>query len=50
MEGIPGKRLVQPEEVATSIFDWGMIKFLCEPQVTNAAQLIPDLVDAAHTR
>ena len=44
MAGIPGKRLVQPEEVATSIFDWGMIKFLCEPQVTNAEQLTVGLV------
>ena len=44
MAGLPGKRLVQPEEVATSIFDWGMIKFLCEPQVTHAEQLTVGLV------
>ena len=41
---IPGKRLVDPEDVATSCFDWGMIKFLSEPMVTNAAQMTVGLV------
>lgn len=36
---IPGKRLVKPQEVATSTFGWGAIKFLCEPDVNNAEHL-----------
>jgi oxalate decarboxylase/phosphoglucose isomerase-like protein (cupin superfamily) len=36
---IPGNRCVKPEEVPTSSFDWGEIKFLCEPGLTNAAHL-----------
>jgi oxalate decarboxylase/phosphoglucose isomerase-like protein (cupin superfamily) len=44
MSGQPGRRLVQPEEVPTSIFDWGMIKFLSEPSLTNAEHLTVGLV------
>ena len=36
---ISGKRLVNPEDVPTSVFGWGMIKFLSEPGVTNAEHL-----------
>ena len=36
---IPGKRLVRPEEEPTSGFNWGTIKFLCEPRLTNAEHL-----------
>jgi oxalate decarboxylase/phosphoglucose isomerase-like protein (cupin superfamily) len=39
MGGIPGRRLVRPEEVETSAFGWGQIKFLCEPDLTNAEHL-----------
>ncbi len=39
MADIPGKRHVRPEEVATSTFGWGQIKFLCDPQLTNAEHL-----------
>jgi oxalate decarboxylase/phosphoglucose isomerase-like protein (cupin superfamily) len=39
MPEIPGKRHVQPEAVPTSCFDWGQIKFLCDPQVTDAQHL-----------
>lgn len=44
MPEIPGQRLVNPEDVPTSVFDWGRIKFLCEPGVTNAEHLTVGLV------
>ena len=44
MSGIPGKRIVRPEETPTSIFDWGRLKFLCEPALTNAEQMSAALV------
>jgi oxalate decarboxylase/phosphoglucose isomerase-like protein (cupin superfamily) len=44
MAQIPGKRVVQPEEVPSSAFGWGMIKFLCEPVLTNAEHLTVGLV------
>jgi len=31
-----GKRFVEPDDVETQVFDWGMIKWLSEPRVTNA--------------
>jgi oxalate decarboxylase/phosphoglucose isomerase-like protein (cupin superfamily) len=31
-----GKRFVKPEEVETQVFDWGTIKWLSEPKVTDA--------------
>ena len=33
---IPGKRLVRLDETPTGALDWGQIKFLSEPQLTNA--------------
>jgi len=39
MSGVPGKRIARPEEVPTSTFGWGEIKFLCEPNLTNAEHL-----------
>lgn len=39
MADIPGKRHVRPDEVATSTFEWGQIKFLCDPKLTNAEHL-----------
>src|SRR5215468_10609356 len=33
---IPGKRLVRLDEAPTGALDWGQIKFLSEPQLTNA--------------
>ena len=39
MGRIPGKRLVRPQDVTTSTFGWGAIKFLCEPSVTDAQHL-----------
>lgn len=35
----PGSRHVCPEQVPTSTFDWGQIKFLCEPRLNHAAHL-----------
>ncbi len=39
MAEIPGRRLVNPEDVPTSVFGWGMIKFMSEPRLTNAENL-----------
>jgi oxalate decarboxylase/phosphoglucose isomerase-like protein (cupin superfamily) len=39
MGTLPGKRLVRPEEEPTATFDWGQIKFLSEPNLTNAEQM-----------
>src|SRR5919199_165183 len=39
MSELPGKRLVNPEDVPTSIFPWGMIKFMSEPALTNAENM-----------
>lgn len=36
---IPGKRLVRPAEEPTAAFDWGRIKFMSEPRLTNAEHL-----------
>ena len=36
---IPGKRHVRPEDLPTSRFGWGQIKFLSEPGVSNAEHL-----------
>src|SRR5688572_5043125 len=44
MSEIPGKRLVNPDDVPTSAFGWGMIKFLSEPKLTNAENLTVGLV------
>ena len=33
---LEGKRFVEPEEVETQLFDWGLVKWLSEPDVTNA--------------
>src|SRR2546423_1085550 len=41
---IPGKRVVRPEDVATSVFEWGLIKFRSEPAVTNAEHLTAGFV------
>lgn len=39
MAGIPGRRVSRPEEVPTSTFGWGQIKFLCEPGLNHAEHL-----------
>jgi quercetin dioxygenase-like cupin family protein len=32
----PGKRFINPEDVETQVFDWGNLKWLSEPRITNA--------------
>lgn len=39
MGRIPGSRHVRPDEQPTSAFEWGQIKFLCEPRLCNAEHL-----------
>lgn len=36
MASLLGKRIVRAAEVETLVFDWGTIKWLSEPRVTNA--------------
>jgi oxalate decarboxylase/phosphoglucose isomerase-like protein (cupin superfamily) len=49
-----GKRFVSPEAVETQVFDWGTIKWLSEPRVTNAQNFSAGVVLLApgrgHTR
>ena len=49
-----GKRFVSPDEVETQLFDWGTIKWLSEPRVTNAQNFSAGVVLLApgkgHTR
>jgi oxalate decarboxylase/phosphoglucose isomerase-like protein (cupin superfamily) len=33
---LKGKRFVEPKDVETLVFDWGILKWLSEPNVTNA--------------
>jgi len=48
------QRFVSPNDVETQIFDWGTIKWLSEPRVTNAKQIAAGLVilepGKGHTR
>lgn len=48
------KRFVTPDEVETQVFDWGSIKWLSEPRVTNAERITAGLVilepGKGHTR
>ncbi|MFN3648701.1 MAG: cupin domain-containing protein [Armatimonadota bacterium] len=39
MAEIPGARHVRAEDVPTSTFGWGQIKFLCDPRVANAEHI-----------
>ena len=49
-----GKRFVSPDDVETQVFDWGTIKWLSEPGVTNAQNFSTGVVLLApgkgHTR
>ncbi|HEX5418056.1 MAG TPA: cupin domain-containing protein [Chloroflexota bacterium] len=49
-----GRRFVSPDEVETQVFDWGAIKWLSEPRVTNAQNFSTGVVLLApgkgHTR
>src|SRR5687767_8612330 len=44
MSSMPGRRVVEPADVATSVFGWGRIKFLSEPSVTAAENITAGLV------
>lgn len=44
MSELAGARFVRPEEVETQIFDWGTIKWLSEPRVTNAERFSAGVV------
>jgi len=37
MANLPGLRLVRPSDVETMVFDWGTIKWMSEPRVTNTS-------------
>jgi oxalate decarboxylase/phosphoglucose isomerase-like protein (cupin superfamily) len=49
-----GKRFVRPDDVETQVFDWGMIKWLSEPRVTDAQRFSAGIVllepGRGHTR
>ena len=49
-----GMRFVAPEDVETQVFEWGTIKWLSEPRVTNAQNFSAGVVLLApgkgHTR
>jgi len=48
------KRFVRPEEVETLVFDWGKLKWMSEPRVTDAVRFSAGVVVVApgegHTR
>jgi len=54
MSELKGKRFVEPDDVETQVFDWGIIKWLSEPLVTNAEKFSMGVVILApgkgHTR
>jgi oxalate decarboxylase/phosphoglucose isomerase-like protein (cupin superfamily) len=35
MADFPGRRFIQPSDVETMVFDWGTIKWMSEPRVTD---------------
>ena len=41
---LEGRRFVEPEEVETQLFDWGIMKWLSEPNVTNAERFSCEVV------
>lgn len=50
----PGKRFVRADDVETQVFDWGFLKWLSEPRVTNAQKFSAGVVilrpGKGHTR
>ena len=45
-----GQRFVAPEEVETQVFDWGTIKWMSEPRVTEAERFSAGIVQLAPVR
>ncbi|WP_378956178.1 cupin domain-containing protein [Pelosinus sp. sgz500959] len=39
-----GKRIVRPEEVETQMFDWGNLKWMSEPRITDAVRFSAGVV------
>jgi len=54
MSKLKGKRFVEPNDVETQVFDWGIIKWFSEPRVTNAEKFSMGIVilepGKGHTR
>ena len=54
MPELPGQRFVSPADVETQVFDWGTIKWLSEPRVTNTERFSAGVVilgpGKGHTR
>ncbi|MFQ6132986.1 MAG: cupin domain-containing protein [Armatimonadota bacterium] len=50
----PGRRFVHADDVETQVFDWGLLKWLSEPRVTDAERFSAGVVilkpGAGHTR
>jgi len=44
MAEIPGCRFIKPANVETQVFDWGTIKWLSEPRVTNTTRFAMGVV------
>jgi oxalate decarboxylase/phosphoglucose isomerase-like protein (cupin superfamily) len=44
MSELKGKRFVEPNDVETQVFDWGVIKWFSEPRVTNAEKFSMGIV------
>jgi oxalate decarboxylase/phosphoglucose isomerase-like protein (cupin superfamily) len=54
MAKISGRRFVKPDDVETQVFDWGTIKWLSEPRVTDTKRFSMGVVllqpGKGHTR
>ena len=44
MAELSGSRFVKPDDVETQVFDWGTIKWLSEPRVTNTERFAMGVV------
>jgi len=44
MSELKGKRFVEPNDIETQVFDWGIIKWFSEPRVTNAEKFSMGIV------
>jgi oxalate decarboxylase/phosphoglucose isomerase-like protein (cupin superfamily) len=44
MESLPGRRFVRPSDVETMVFDWGTIKWMSEPRVTDTNRFTAGVV------
>src|SRR5947209_20330779 len=44
MADLPGLRFVRPSDVETQVFDWGTIKWMSEPRVTDTTRFTMGVV------